>query len=843
MGDDAPNKADERVIAVLRHYISASKDARHKEMIEQVILEGTSAHLFLEKIEERRKGQESFRNMDLRGQVKGACRSYMYRNRLMWLDDRSYNMFRAGLEAHNGVFTVGTYEAIMGASHVSRPGAGTAAKKSPPRQRASGAKASPGSATAASPATAPNGSVQGAVFDDSAADPYDKFRHDCEPPEVIRLGYYRERREMRIEYVMSVQAWIDQVAYTFKTSNLSMNGLAIYTREIVPVQEGQTLQVDFNQFNEELGSDFTGIAYKVLRVSHESHGLQLHLMRLKPDADFEQDMGSIIRRLSEKHGEDLSDERMTAMALIAERLYTASTAVVPLFLSRDRAGQLRVEGIGQTERNGYILDLFVTQMGWTDLEGLVLPSRVARYIEIVDAGGQPEPMLAVYRDKDTKRMVVAADFEFAGKGEWLRFLNLAQHRTDFRALKLLIKPIRCPSCEKLTGFVDSVMSHSLAEAEDVVDTAHRTIGIAALVDITDEVLRMQQCRPLDFDAKVIPDGDMRPLDPYAIAHNPEIVRFGSLEQRRESRFKARLPVGLRVGDYQLDGRTQNLSTGGMCIEVSDLDASRIKRNALIHVSLTSLAKKAGRQDLTNIAYHVIRVERDAEGQYILCVQRLLEEGSPGIDEFLENLIEINRHKLDKDFAESVSVAKTRLFEAMTAGSTATVPMFIMRDEEDNLRLKKVAPPRQAGTLTDFFEVAPGEYDFSPLAVPKRIIAMYGKCSTERPCMVKLYLYKEQIGPAQFEILCASDDDFASARERQEFLAEALEHEHLFVAMLAVKAVTLSAMEIDKMIDPLRAKSPFRALQLRKEMTSIVAVADLIDLTREVAESVLCEAGK
>lgn len=828
MGDQAP---DEQVVAVLRHYMSRSKNAQHKEMIEQVIREGTSAHHFLEKLEQRRKSQECYRNIDLRGQVKGVCRSYLYRNRLMWMDDKSYAQFRSALEANNGVFTVGAYESIVSAPHVSRQ----AAKKAvPSRRKAAGDAGAHGAA-----------GDGGATFDDAGYDPLDKFRHEAEAPEVISLGYYRERRERRVEYVMDVQVTIDDGNYAFKTSNLSLSGLAVYTREIVPVEQGQVIQVAFTQLDEASGNCFQGMDYKVLRISHEQHGVQLHLLRMQADARLERDLTQVIERVAEKHGEDLSDERMTAMAMICERVYTVSSSLVPMFLSRDQEGALRVEGIGRSERNGHILDLFVTRHGWTDLEGLTRPSRLSRFIEIVDAGGQPDVMLAAYRDKETQRMVVAADFEFASKDEWLRFVSLARHRADFRAFKLLIKPIRCPSCEKLTDFVDSVMNHSLSEAEDVIHTAFRTIGVAALVELTEEMLHMLQCRPINADARVIPDGDVRPLDPHAIAHNPEIACFGSLEQRRESRFKVRTQVDIRLPEYQCEGRTRNLSVGGMCVEVSELDTARIKKHDTVRIGLTTLAKKADRQDLTDIPYRVMRVERNHEGNFILCAQRL-PEALPEVDAFLENLIEINRHKLEKDISETISIAKTRLFEAMAAGSTATIPMFIMRDEEGNLRLRKVAPPRQAGTMTDFFEVSPGEYDFSALAVPGRIVSLYGKCQADKPWMMKVYLYKEQVGPAQFEILSATDEDFATTGERRAFVARALEHEHLFVGMLASRAVELPGVEIDKMIDRLREKSPYRALQLRKEMSTIVAVADLIDLTREVAESVMgetCEPGE
>ena len=102
---------------VVKHFRRASASSDAKELITEIVVGGSDTGRFLQRLEESRLTRPCFQTIDMRGRVAGACRPYAFNDRIHYLDDVSFQMFEQGLQENNGVYTVGTFEAIVGGAH------------------------------------------------------------------------------------------------------------------------------------------------------------------------------------------------------------------------------------------------------------------------------------------------------------------------------------------------------------------------------------------------------------------------------------------------------------------------------------------------------------------------------------------------------------------------------------------------------------------------------------------------------------------------------------------------------------------------------------------------------
>jgi hypothetical protein len=102
---------------VVKHFKRSNANSDAKELITEIVVENSDTGRFMRRMEESRLTRPCFQTIDMRGRVAGECRRYAFNDRVHYLDDISFQMFEQGLRDYNGVYTVGTFEAIMGGAH------------------------------------------------------------------------------------------------------------------------------------------------------------------------------------------------------------------------------------------------------------------------------------------------------------------------------------------------------------------------------------------------------------------------------------------------------------------------------------------------------------------------------------------------------------------------------------------------------------------------------------------------------------------------------------------------------------------------------------------------------
>ena len=81
---------------------------------------------------------------------------------------------------------------------------------------------------------------------------------------------------------------------------------------------------------------------------------------------------------------------------------------------------------------------------------------------------------------------------------------------------------------------------------------------------------------------------------------PELIRFGYVERRREDRYLAETRVEVIIGSKKYPGMSKDISTRGIRIQLDD--AVDVKKGAAVKVGLVSLQKKKSSANLMDIPY-------------------------------------------------------------------------------------------------------------------------------------------------------------------------------------------------------------------------------------------------
>jgi len=817
--------SDERP-AEIKHYMRPDNRSRDKELVTERVEIGSATHTFLQRMEERRLSQECMLRLDMRGKVPHECRRYQYRDREFWLDQVSYEMFARGLRENNDVFTVGMYEEIINAPHTNR---GMEAQ----REREAAAR------QAVAPAAAPATAAREARSAPAESASRERDSGEAAPPEVLPLGYYRNRGEPRLQYAMGILLQVDEQMVPAQTVDVSPHGLRVHSRQHVGLTRDELVGVTFSQLNEERDADLHEVMYRVLGVEEGEFGQHIRLLRAEDDDQRTQDalahlVDEQLNGNSRRRKMDFEDERLTAVSLLAELYYTNATAVIPVFFSGGE-GEPRLSAVCLNENNRGVLKAFENDEGNLDFSGLAASERVERLRGLALEGGQQDPLIAVFRTDQGRVPRVVAEFEFASEAEWFAFVNARCREDGFKVFKVLLRPAHRADCRKVYEKVERLSQKSLDMAESVICDAYDADTVGTLVDMTAQLEGWGFGRMI-FEPKVV-EGALPAAEAAAhkIGPPPLLVPYGYVEQRHEDRYKVTLAVEIEAGGETCAGSTRDVSVRGLCVEVDAVPAG-VNRGDVVAVTFPELHRRAWQKvKLRGIPCEVARIERD--GKVRLCLKRVLDANSRAVTDFMRDMIDRNINKIQPDLNDMITAANSRLFAALGAENIGTVPLFVLRDAQTNDRSLKVALPQHGGSLAEFFEVSVGQYDFGALGEPERLARLTSDLRKNNVAETTLYLYKRQMpGTAEFRIHSAAEAEFEDAQAKEAFIAEALNYDHCFIKVAASSVRPPRDGELQAVIEPLAARSPHRASKLQSEFGQVMAVGDVVDVTRQVMES-------
>jgi len=242
---------------IVKHFKRSSAASSGKELITEIVVESSDTGRFLQRMEESRLTRPCFQTIDMRGRVAGECHRYAFNDRVHYLDDISFQMFEQGLRENNGVYTVGTFEAIVGGAHTLQ--AQDIAREAADRRRAEIERRRLERARAAAMERAGTDDQERVTSErDLAVVPADN-------PDILPLGYFRKRTHRRLQYATSVVIERGNIRSNGVTRDISVCGTRVHIKGLAVFKQDQEVRVSYPELQKESGKpQVLPVAYKIV---------------------------------------------------------------------------------------------------------------------------------------------------------------------------------------------------------------------------------------------------------------------------------------------------------------------------------------------------------------------------------------------------------------------------------------------------------------------------------------------------------------------------------------------------------------------------------------------------
>ncbi len=542
----------------------------------------------------------------------------------------------------------------------------------------------------------------------------------------------------------------------------------------------------------------------------------------------------------------------------------------PLYLGLDSAGKPTIRSIGVTANNQELLAFFQNHHAAYDFSALVIPSRIqwlyqqsgSNKIKLPE--GQQEQfhcdaLLIVYKDKQGE-LYSATDFELGAPKSTLRFMRHAFAHKHHRVFKLNVHPLRNPlNISKAELLVAALAHKSLPEAHKLIAHCHSIAGIALMSDVTDHLKNLLKLTPqAAIQADKIDDllcwhqnkrlriGNLStPLTQCLRLATPDIVRFHHPPPRRQARYLAKLPVAIifDTPTRSYTGMTLDISVDGLRIVIDELLERRC--GEALNLGFPNFSQTGKRFNISQIPYEVMNVTY-MNHQTVLGLHRKREEDGEHVARFFEELIELNHEKLPSCLRDVIETTSARLHEELLCANLVTLPLFVAKESNGQMRLEKAAVNDINNHLVNYFISEDSQvhlFAIGTIALLRRFSRAL-KRGRKHPKnlgndALEFYFYKTTTPDNGSKIIAAANTQFKTASDKLRFLKSAINApEHLFVKVSTAPIEILNDRLITSYLHPLEQLAHNRSADLHHELEQLIGCGECIDITREVEQFVV-----
>ena len=767
---------------------------------------------FSERMEAQRLSRECFCLLDLRKLSPDLCRRYSYRGRTMWLDAAARELFMSSLQENSGVFTVGSYERIL------RPYHGRGSEKPQGEYRH---WATPQATTS---------------LLKSLSYHHRQRRHSS----LFELGYFEKRTEERVKHVMPVLVLTDSgQVIPAETRNISFRGLLVKTKLAVQLKSGDRIRIKIPAASAE-GKSLAEARYRIVHIKSLISDSKLALVSEASQAN--ETLEHLRRIVSPRLGRsasdasiDTEDALLTSHALLAERYYLRSSTMIPLFLFRVSNRETPLKIVFSNDNNLSALKAFEVSPGNYDLSSLSRHNFIKLLVKLARRESQADALLAVLPSEPGVAPYTLTNLECEQSLDWYRFLTQHIGRPGFKVFKVLSRYIHIPSSHRVMNDLDALAIESTSLAEQLIEETERLLIAASLIDVTPQIENWKLDRHLPGERTCqAPLPDRTESDPPPA---PEVWPVRFIENRRsENRFVGEVRVTVRLGKREYGGRTRDISAHGLSV-LSDDPAIPATAGERLLVSFPGLKRDASSiGDLwgsyRDIPYRVVAVEHGAST--LLRMKQLSGVQSNRFARTFAQLIEERRGKLPMELSHLRRSAASRLYASYFVESSGTLPLFVFGGEGSHRYSLSVGLSRSPSYLASFFEVAEGEFDFSPLADLPRLNRLIPELEQKGHIELSLFLYKEAVpGSDRFRLGVIEDNRPNQQKLQTCFVNQLLGVDFRYLKLLLATPAHPGSAEIEQAIERLKPASKTRAGRLSSEFSQLVAVGDIVDITGQL----------
>lgn len=834
---------------VVKHFKRSGVSSDDKELVTEIVVESSDTGRFLQRVEESRLTRPCFQTIDMRARVAGECHRYAFNDRVHYLDDNSFQLFEQGLREHNGVYTVGTFETIMGGAHTFQ--AQQTMRDEAERRGGEVERQHLERTRAAALERAACDHRAGLSESGVPAVPVDN-------PELLPLGYFRRRSQPRLQYACAVVLERDNIRTEGISGDISVCGARVHIKGLTTFKQDQEVLLSYPGLEHEAGKiDVKHIAYRIVSSEARDGETVLCLQRSHADkpAGFSGFLEGFIERFQRDYKLDADDEYQSILSWYYERCYAQSAMQIPFYVERSDASGLRIQAVAMSEGNSYLARFFCTDADNYNFTPICLPHRLQQLRH------KRSFVMAMYRQRGEQdqcmRIHSAADFEFSSRDAFRDMVSYTMGQSDHCVVKVHVSQVPAVSLteQKLDEVSQRLQYKSETQMAELRERLQKLCLVGYIIDLTQTFQQLTErsgesaagggelAAWVGSERRCLASGTVK--DKLSIPPEdlrPELIRFGYVERRREDRYLAETRVDVGIGGKVYTGLSKDISTRGMRIQLRK--GVDVKKGVAIKVGLVSLQRKKAGTNLMDIPYRVVQTRGGEEGT-LLMLERIPGGKHKGLKEFFVELITRNRHRLGVDVGDIWGATTARVYEALLAANTPTVPFFLARNSEGGAHLQFVGVPESGGPLLDYFSGPGGTVDFRCLNEHRVVTALYdavqillrqSRNSDDKltPFELDMYLSKECDALTGEAFIHASTDlDFTTDARREAFLTKFTGYtDWRCIRIVSTFTQPLDEKTLDKMVASLRSQSKHRAIKLSDLAHSLVGYGELIDITDE-----------
>ncbi|MEA2079558.1 MAG: PilZ domain-containing protein, partial [Pseudomonadota bacterium] len=531
---------------VVKHFKRSGVSSDDKELITEIVVESSDTGRFLQRVDESRLTRHCYQTIDMRARVAGECHRYAFNDRVHYLDDISFQLFEQGLREHNGVYTVGTFEAIMASVHTLR--AQQATREEAERRRGDVGQRRLESARAAA--------LQRTGCDDreTGLSESDVPAVRVDNPELLQLGYFRRRSHPRLQYACAVVVERGNFRTNGISRDISVCGARVHIKGPAAFKRDQEVLISYPGLENEAGKiDVTRIAYRVVDCEErdEETVLCLHCSDTDRPAGFSALLEGFIQRYQRTYKVDVDDEYQSILSWYYERCYAQSAAQIPFFVERSAASGLRIQAVAMSEGNSYLARFFCTDADNYNFTPICLPHRLQQLQQ------KRSFVMAMYRQRGEQdqcmRIHSATDFEFSSRAAFRDMVSYTKGQSDHCIVKVRVSQVPAVSVseQKLDEVSQRLQYKSEAQMIELRERLQKLRFVGYIIDVTQDFQQVTEgsgqpgggggelAAWVGSEYRGLASGAVKEkLSMPAEDLRPELIRFGYVERRREDRYLA-----------------------------------------------------------------------------------------------------------------------------------------------------------------------------------------------------------------------------------------------------------------------------------------------------------------
>ncbi|MDC0602624.1 PilZ domain-containing protein [Aliiglaciecola sp.] len=776
------------------------------QVLSQVASNVPKQKRFLIKMELKRLAKPCLRLIDLRGQVAGDCRQYTYQDKSHYLDDTAIDVFERQVRLF-GEYTMGVYEAVKNTENSYRI--------IYQKQREEAAK-------------------------EEQAIKHDEPHH----APVMQFGDFAKRSEERMNFAVNIELFTElNKSIQATTIDVSVSGLKVKVANEHLFKVGERVTVQFRGLEGEYSIDRkAGVGYTITDVESTKKEQRVSLKKndeLVPDS-FEEFFEKFIHGNKRRYKVNM-DNTLTAIKLKTyEQYFIPNFTSVPIYIEKVNGLNIpKYALINDSNKDPLYYwsdEQFELRIGY-----LINHQRIERLLAKHE--NYREMMLFAFNHvKDDKvYFYSASEDELFERPDLMKvFLGYGARKASWRAYKLQITDIHLDQAHMPLSLPDSVSSavkrQNHPPAPRLLSRIKNVRHIALLTDVTDDVGTQI------YERIPIRRGEIANLKVFGHPRNRvpptvKMFRFKYHNQRKETRYQLRTKVLLNFGDMTLEGSSEDVSTRGLRVELSDFFHGDEKD--LVKLSFPTLQKVTRKYKLVDLPYRVKGISYDRN---VLHLHAVTDASNKTAQRFFDELIRNNRSKLkaykEEEEIPGIGNALRNLY-ARNIINTA----FFIRKEGIEFVPDALVSANMNSRINNLlsYDAEPGNFNlhflYSTYGVELDFIQYTLKKikTNNKPIMREIFVAfdpsKENIDEV---VKSRFSDQFHGDKERKNFIVQAMEAgQFIAVKVFLARAGRPDMERLQTEINYVGVYAIHRAKVLEEQLWSIIGVGDLVDVTDEV----------